>query len=96
VLSFPKLQPLIQVCFEFLLEGIHLILLLLNKLRLMSNNLLTSLLHVFLSLLCLKFLASDLNLMCFLILLLLRQTLLNLLHIEELGAELEGEGELVA
>ena len=89
VFSFSQLQSLVQVCFKLFLKGVHLVLLLLNELWLMCNNLLWPLLHVFFSLLSLKLLASNLNLMSFLILLLLCQTFLDLLHVQKLRAELE-------
>jgi hypothetical protein len=65
VLGLSKLQSLVQVGLELLLEGVHLVLLLLNELGLGSNDLLLSFLHVLLSFLNLKFGCLLLNLMGF-------------------------------
>jgi hypothetical protein len=48
----------------------------------MRNDFLGPLLHILLPLLSLQLLASNLNLMCLLILLLLSQTLLDVLHVK--------------
>lgn len=82
VLVFSQLQPLIKVSLQFLLERIHFILLLLNKLGLGSNDLLVSLLHVLLPLFKLKLLTHHLDLMGLGILLLLSEALLDLLLIQ--------------
>ena len=50
VLGLPQLESLVQVGLQFLLEGVHFVLLLLNKLGLRGNNFLLSLFHVFLTL----------------------------------------------
>jgi len=65
VFSLSQLQSLVQVGLKFLLQSIHLILLLLNELGFSSNDFLVSFLHVLLSLLDLKFLGLLLHLMCF-------------------------------
>ena len=49
VLSFSKLQSFIEVCLKFLLQSIHLILLLLNKFSFGSDDFLMSFLHVLFS-----------------------------------------------
>ena len=82
VFGLSQLQSLVQVGLELFLEGVHLVLLLPDELGLMRNNLLGPLLHILLPLLCLQLLTSNLNLMCLLILLLLCQTLLDVLHVK--------------
>jgi len=61
-----------------------------------SNNLLRSFFHVSLALLSLQLLASSLNLMRLLIILLLGQVVLDLLHVQQLRAEFESEWKFVA
>lgn len=65
VLGLSQLQSFVQVSLELLLEGIHLILLLLNEFGLRSDDLLLSFLHVLLSFLDFELLCLLLNLMCF-------------------------------
>lgn len=62
MLSFSKLQPLIEVGLELLFESIHFILLLLDQFGFGSNDLLLSFLHVLFSFFPLQFLAPNLNL----------------------------------
>lgn len=81
VLGLSKLQSLVQVGLELLLEGVHLVLLLLNELGLGSNDLLLSFLHVLLSFLNLKFGCLLLNLMGFGIFLLFGKTGLDSLQV---------------
>lgn len=71
VLSFSQLESLVEVGLEFLLQSIHLVLLLLNQLSLSSDDLLLSLLHVLLSFLDLKLLSLLLDLVSLGVLLLL-------------------------
>jgi len=96
VLSLTKLQSLVQVRFQFLFKGVHLILLLLNELSLVSNNLLRSFLHVPFTLFGLQLLASDLNLMCLLILFLLGQVVLDFLHVQKLRAKFESQWKFIS
>ena len=67
VLGLSQLESLVQVCLELLLKRVHLVLLSLNELGFGGNDLLVSLLHVFLTFLSLELLAPDLNLVSFLI-----------------------------
>ena len=67
VLGLTKLQSFVQVSLELLLEGVHLVLLLLNQLGLGGNDLLMSFLEVSLPFLGLKLLASNLDLVGFLV-----------------------------
>jgi len=96
MLGLSKLQPLVEVGLELLFKSIHFILLLLDQFGLRGNDLLLSLLHVLFSLVGLQFLAPNLDLVCVLILFLFRQILLNLLQVQELGAELESQRQLVS
>lgn len=92
--SFSELQTLIKVGLELLLKGVHLILLLLDKLGFSSDDLLMSILHIFFSFFSFQILASDLDLMSFLILLLLGEVILDLLLVEQFSGILEGKREL--
>jgi len=67
VFSFPQLKSLVKICLKLLFKGIHLILLLLDQFWLSSNDLLMSLIHVFVSLFSLHLPTSDLDFMSFLI-----------------------------
>ena len=67
VLGLTKLQSFVQVGLELLLEGVHLVLLLLNQLGLGGDDLLMSFLEVSLPFLGLKLLASNLDLVGFLV-----------------------------
>lgn len=72
VLRLPELESLIQIGLQLLLQSIHLILLLLDKLCLRGDDLLGTLLHVLFTLFRFQFLASYLDFVGLLILLLLR------------------------
>lgn len=67
VLSLSELQSLVEVGLELLLQSVHLVLLLLDKLSLSSDDLFVAILHVSLTLLSLQFLAADLNLVSLLV-----------------------------
>ena len=67
VLGLSELKTLVEVGLKLLFERVHLVLLLLDKFSLGSDNLLMSFLHILLALLSLEFLASDLDLMSLLI-----------------------------
>mmetsp|Transcript_13827 Transcript_13827/g.23587 ORF Transcript_13827/g.23587 Transcript_13827/m.23587 type:complete len:223 (+) Transcript_13827:20-688(+) len=95
VLSLPELESLVEVGLELLLESVHLVLLLLDELGLSRDDLLVSVLHVLLALVDLHLLASHLDLVGFGILGLLSETGLDSLLVEELSAELKGEGQLL-
>ena len=95
VFSFSELQPLIEITLELLLESVHLVLLLLDELGLCSDDLLVPLFHVLLSFLDLHLLAPNLDLMGLSVFLLLSKGGLDLLLIEEVTAELEGQRELL-
>jgi hypothetical protein len=94
VFDLTQLQSFIEVSFQFFLESVHLVLLLLDELGLGSDDLLMSLLHVLFSLNRLQLLALLLDIMSILILLLLREICLDLLLIQEHGAEFECERKL--
>lgn len=96
MLSLTKLESLIQVCLQFFLQSIHLILLFLDELGLSCNDLFRSFFHVFFPLFSLKFLTPDLDLMGLLILLLFCKIILNLLHVQKFRAELECQWQLVS
>lgn len=91
---FSKLQSLVEVAFELLLESIHFILLLLDELGLGGDYLLVPLLHIFFSFLDLKFLTHHLDLMSFSVLLLLSKALLDLLLVQKLRAEFKSKWQL--
>ena len=91
---FSQLQSLVEVSLELLLESIHLILLLLDEFGLRGDDFLMSLLHVLLSFLNLKLLAHHLHLMGFGVFLLLSEPFLDLLLVQELGAEFKSEWQL--
>lgn len=95
VLGFSQLQSLIKVSLELLFEGIHFVLLLLDERCFGGNNFLVPHLHVGLTLGRLLLLAADLDLVRLLILLLLRERLLDSLLIQKLSAEFEGQRKLV-
>jgi hypothetical protein len=95
VLCLPELKTLIQVRLELFLECIHFVLLLLDKRCFGGNNFLVPHLHVGLTLGRLLLLAADLDLVRLLILLLLRERLLDSLLIQKLSAEFEGQRKLV-
>ena len=82
MLLFALLKELVHLIFELLAKGVHFILLLLHQLGLCSEDLLMPRLHVCLAFLLLNFICSLLNLVSFLVVLLLRQILLNLSHVE--------------
>ena len=65
--SFSKLQTLVEVGLQLFLESVHFILLSLNQLGLSGNYFLVTILHVLFSFLSFKILASNLDLMSFLI-----------------------------
>ena len=67
MIVFSQLQSLVEVGLQLLLESVHLILLLGNEFGLGSNDLLLSLVHVFLSFISLQLLALDLHLVGLLI-----------------------------
>lgn len=67
VFGLSKLEALVQVGLELLLESVHLVLLLLDELGLGSDDLLVSVLHVLLAFLLLELLASNLDLVSLLI-----------------------------
>lgn len=96
VLRLSQLQSLIQVGFQLFLQGIHLILLLLNQLGLSGDDLLGSLLHVLFPLFGLHLNGNLLDLVSFLILLLLREGLLNGLLVQKISTELERNRQLLA
>ena len=83
MLIFSQLQSLIQVALQLLLKSVHLILLLLDEFGFGGNDLLVSLLHVLFSLSDFQILAHHLNLMGLSVLLLLGETLLNSLLIQQ-------------
>jgi hypothetical protein len=95
VLSLSQLEALVKVGFKLLFERVHLVLLSLDEFSLGSNDFLMSFLHVLLTLFSLKFLASDLNLMGLLILLLLGEVVLDLLLVKELSTVLESERQFL-
>ena len=64
VLCFSQLQSFIQIGLQFLLKGIHFILLLLYELSFGCYYFLVSIFHVFLSFFDFHFLSLILNLMC--------------------------------
>ena len=90
VFIFSQLQPLIEIALQLLLERIHLILLFLNEFGLSCDDLLVSLLHVFLSFSDLEVLAHHLHLMGFGVLLLLCETFLDFLLVQKFATEFEG------
>ena len=67
VFGLTKLQSLVQVGLEFLLESVHLIIVLLDKFSLGSNDLFVAILQVSLPFLSLELLASNLDLVGLLI-----------------------------
>lgn len=67
VFGLTKLQSLVQVGLEFLLESVHLIIVLLDKFGLGSNDLFVAILQVSLPFLSLELLASNLDLVGLLI-----------------------------
>ena len=84
VFSLSQLQTLVQVGLQFFLQGVHLVLLLLDQFGLGSDDLLVALLHVLLPLSDFKFLGLLLYLMGFGVLLLLGQASLDFLKVQEL------------
>ena len=95
MLDLSLLQALVHSGFDLFPEGIHLVGLLLNQSCLGCHYLFVSLLHVPLTLLVLHLLSLDLDLVSLSVLLLAGKLSLNGLQVEQLGAELEGEGELL-
>ena len=94
VFILSELQSLVKVALELLLECIHLILLLLNEFGLSCDDLLVSILHVFLSFDELKALAHHLHLMGFGILFLLSESLLDRLLVQKFRTKFEGQRQL--
>ena len=81
VLNFPLLQPLVHSQLKAFLMSCHFIGLFLHQFRLRSEDLFVTRVVVLLSLLLFKFMNAALYLMCFLIVLLLGQVLLDTLKI---------------
>jgi len=61
--SFSQLESFIKICFQFLFESIHFILLFLNQLSFSRNYLFVSFFHILFSLVNFQFLTSYLDLM---------------------------------
>ena len=84
VFIFSELQSLIEVAFQLLLEGIHLVLLSLDELGFGGDDLLVSFLHVLFSFFNFEFLTHHLYLMCLSIFLLLSEPFLDSLLVQKL------------
>ena len=95
VLRLSQLETFVQVGLELLLKRVHLVLLLLNQSCFGGDDLLVATQHICFPLVCLHFLALDLDLVRLLILLLLCEVLLNPLLVQQLGAELESQWKSV-
>ena len=95
MLDFPLLQTLVHPEFETFLVGGHLIRLFLHKFSLRSQDLLVPRVVVLLPLLLLELLYAALHLVSFLVVLLLRQILLDPLQVEQLCRPLERIGFLL-
>ena len=67
VLGLSELQSLVKIGLKLFLEGIHFVLLLIDKLGFGGDDLLGSLIHVLFTLLRLQLHANLLDLVCFLI-----------------------------
>jgi len=82
VLLLALLQELVHLILQLLSQRVHLVLLLLHELGLGGEDLLVANLHVLLSLLLLDLVGALLHLVSLLVVLLSRQVLLNLAHVQ--------------
>lgn len=85
VLHLTQFQLLVHPALEFLAQRVHFILLFLHQFRFSCQNLLMSLVHIFLSFLLLDLIGFLLHLMSLLVIFLLGQVLLDLAQIKKLG-----------
>lgn len=95
MLDFSEFQTFVHASFELLTEGIHFGLLLLHELCFRCQDLLVAVFEVLDLLSFLHLVGAELDLVGILIVLLLREGLLDASEVEELSRVLEGHGEVL-
>ena len=95
VFDFSQFQAFVHAAFELLSEGVHLSLLLLHQLGFGCEDLLVAVLKVLLLLDFLHLVSAELNLVGILIVLLLREGLLDASQVEQLCRVLENHGQIL-